>query len=224
MSVSKHMHDQIARVTQQMIELTSVVQSAVAEAVQAVVHRDPQLAQRVIDRDVAIDKAVVDIEEECLKLLALYQPVATDLRYIVAVLKINDDIERVGDLAVNTAERALFLCRMPPIEPPSDLTEMSRRALSMLSGSLEALMHQDAQRARAVRAMDDDVDARNREMHVKMTAAVRRDPEQVEQLLNYLSVSRYLERVADCAANVAEDVIYLVEGEIVRHKPSVSGS
>jgi phosphate transport system protein len=218
------MQNQIARVSQRMVELTGLVQSAVAEAVQAVVQRDAPRAQRVIDGDIAIDKAEVDIEEDCLKLLALYQPVAADLRFIVAVLKINDDIERVGDLAANTAERALFLCEQPPIAPPGDLSEMSGVVLSMLSGSLEALMHQDVQRARLVRVMDDQVDALNREMHVKIRAAVKQHPEQVDQLLSYLSVSRYLERVADCATNVAEDVIYLVEGEIVRHKPPGPGS
>ncbi len=217
--MSKHMQHEIEKLKKRIIDLTGVVQKAVEEAVRSVTDRNCSLAQQIIDRDITVDKTEVDIEEECLKLLALYQPVATDLRFIVAVLKINDDVERVGDLAVNIAQRTLFLCRQPPVETPCDFTEMSRKALNMLGGSLEALMNQDAQRAREVRAMDNEVDALNREMHAKINAAVRKDPDHVEHLMSYLSVSRHLERIADCATNVAEDVIYLVEGEIVRHKP-----
>jgi phosphate transport system protein len=163
----------------------------------------------------------VDLEEDCLKILALYQPVATDLRLIVSVMKINNDIERIGDLAVNIAERTLFLCTEPPIEAPSDLADMRTKALAMLTGSLDSLVRQDTKRAREVRTGDDEVDDLNRQIFREFSAAVRKNPENVECLLSYLSVGRHLERIADYATNIAEDVIYLMEGEIVRHKPTL---
>jgi phosphate transport system protein len=165
--------------------------------------------------------AEVDLEEDCLKILALYQPVATDLRVIVSVMKINNDIERIGDLAVNIAERTLFLCTKGPVEAPSDLAEMRSKALAMLTRSLEALVRMDTKCARDVRTSDDEVDALNRKLFQEFAAAVRRNPDHVECLLSYLLVGRHLERIADYATNIAEDVIYLMEGEIVRHKPTL---
>jgi phosphate transport system protein len=177
----------------------------------------------VVDGDVEIDRAEVNLEEDCLKILALYQPVATDLRLIVSVMKINNDIERIGDLAVNIAERSLFLCTAPPVEAPSDLADMRAKALAMLTGSLDSLVRRDTKRAREVRAGDDEVDELNRQIFREFSAAVRKNPDHVECLLSYLSVGRHLERIADYATNIAEDVIYLMEGEIVRHKPTLPG-
>jgi phosphate transport system protein len=171
----------------------------------------------VVDGDAAVDQTEVDIEEDCLKLLALYQPVAKDLRFIITVLKVNNDLERIGDLAVNIAERALFLCSQPPVQAPFDLAEMRTEALAMLKKSLDALMRQDVALARQVRTSDDKVDDINREIYSKISAAIRANPDHVERLLSHLSVSRHLERIADHATNIAEDVLYLVEGEIVRH-------
>lgn len=217
--MSKHLQNEIERLKTRIIDLTSVVQKAVEDAVQAVSRRDGDLAQKIIDGDIVIDHAEVEIEEDCLKLLALYQPVATDLRFIVAALKINNDIERVGDLAVNIAERALMLCKQPPLDTPFDFSEINKKSLAMLRRSLEALIQRDSRRAREVRALDDEVDALNREMYDKIRAAIRRSPDQVDSLLNCSSISRLLERIADGATNIAEDVIYLVDGEIVRHTP-----
>jgi phosphate transport system protein len=214
-----HLQHEVEKLKKRLIALTAVVEKALEDAVASIANRDCDLAQKVLDGDRAIDETEVDIEEECLKLFALYQPVATDLRFIVAVLKINNDIERVGDMAVNIAERTLFLCKQPPIKAPFAFAEISQKTLAMLNGSLEALMQQDPERARAVRAVDNDVDAINRGMYTKISNAIRENPDDVEQLLCYLSVSRNLERTADCATNIAEDVIYLTEGEIVRHKP-----
>ena len=146
---------------------------------------------------------------------------ATNLRVIVSVMKINNDIERIGDLAVNIAERALFLCSKGPVEAPSDLAEMRAKALAMLTRSLDALVRLDTKCAREVRASDDEVDALNRKLFQEFAAAVRRNPDHVESLLSYLSVGRHLERIADYATNIAEDIIYLMEGEIVRHKPTL---
>lgn len=219
--MSQHLHREIENLKSKIVVLAAMVRRAVQDAVVSVISGDCKSAQAIIDGDQAIDQAEVDIEEDCLKLLALYQPVATDLRFIIAVLKINNDIERVGDLAVNIAERTLFMAAQPPISVSFDYTQIKEKALAMLSGSLESLVHLDAHKAREIPALDNEVDELNREMYAKVGAAVLQHPEHVDYLLNYLSVSRYLERIADYATNVAEDVIYLIEGEIIRHKGKV---
>jgi phosphate transport system protein len=219
--MARHLQQEIEKLKSKLLTLAANAKDAVEKAVKSVDERDAGLAQAVVDGDVAIDRAEVDLEEDCLKILALYQPVATDLRLIVSVMKINNDIERIGDLAVNIAERALFLCTAPPIEAPSDLAEMRTKALAMLIGSLDSLVQQDTKRARAVRTGDDEVDDLNRQVFREFSAAVRKNPDHVEGLLSYLSVGRHLERIADYATNIAEDVIYLMEGEIVRHKPTL---
>jgi phosphate transport system protein len=149
----------------------------------------------------------------------LHQPVAIDLRYIVAVLKINNDLERIGDLAVNIAERTLYLCEKPVSYPLFTLGTMAQETLAMLRESLDALMTLDADRAREVRVSDDKVDEMNRKMFEQVIDSIRRSPERADCLLSCLSASRSLERIADHATNMAEDVLYMIEGEIVRHKP-----
>jgi phosphate transport system protein len=221
--MSRHLQQEIEKLQTKLLELVATAKDAVEKAVKSVDDRDAKLAQAVVDGDVEIDRAEVNLEEDCLKILALYQPVATDLRLIVSVMKINNDIERIGDLAVNIAERSLFLCTAPPVEAPSDLADMRAKALAMLTGSLDSLVRRDTKRAREVRAGDDEVDELNRQIFREFSAAVRKNPDHVECLLSYLSVGRHLERIADYATNIAEDVIYLMEGEIVRHKPTLPG-
>ena len=218
--MTKHLETEIEKLKNKIISLAAVVERSVQKAIESLENRDPALAQEIINADVEIDQTEVDIEEECLKILALHQPVAVDLRFIIAVLKINNDIERVGDLGVNIAERTLFLSSQEPIEIPFDFGDMHRKALAMLQHSLQALMTMDADLARKVRASDDEVDSINREMYLKIGQAVRKNPEHVGRLLSYLSASRHLERIADYATKIAEDVIYLIEGRIVRHKPT----
>ena len=222
--MSRHLLQEIDKLQTTLLALTATAKGAVERAVKSVDDRDAGLAQAVVDGDVELDRAEVELEEDCLKILALYQPVATDLRRIVAVMKINNDIERIGDLAVNIAERALFLCTQPPVEAPPDLAEMRTKALAMLNRSLDALVRLDAKLAHEVRAADDEVDDLNREVFREFCAAVRKNPERVDCLVSHLSVSRHLERIADYATNIAEDVIYLLEGDIVRHQPTLPGS
>ena len=219
--MSRHLQQEIENLKKKLLTIVATAKEAVEKAVKSVDERDAVLAQAVVDGDFDIDRAEVGLEEDCLKILALYQPVATNLRVIVSVMKMNNDIERIGDLAVNIAERALFLCSEAPVEAPSDLADMRSKALAMLTGSLDALVRLDTKCAREVRAADDEVDDINRQLFKEFAAAVRRNPDHVESLLSYLSVGRHLERIADYATNIAEDVIYLMEGEIVRHKPTV---
>ena len=158
------------------------------------------------------------MEEECLKILALHQPVAIDLRFVVAVLKLNSDLERIGDLAVNIAERAQFLSTREPVPVPLDFGGMAQATRNMLRRALDALVNMDIGAAWEVLKSDDVVDEINREMFVQVQDGIRKHPDMLEALIHLLSASRHLERIADLATNIAEDVIYMVDGEIVRHR------
>jgi phosphate transport system protein len=194
-----------------------MVEEALQRAVKAVIDRDAALALSVIEQDLDIDRMEVELEEECLKVLALHQPVAVDLRFIVAILKINNDLERIGDLAANISGRARFLARAEKIEIPYDLRGMFAEVRTMLKNSLDALVNTDPELANGVCIADDKVDEANRKMYQQVMQAIRQNPDQLEAYINLLSVSRYLERIADHATNIAQDVTYLMEGEIVRH-------
>ncbi len=213
-----HLFREIENLKKEILTLGGMAESAVREAVAAIDNRDENAAQSVIDNDTKLDEMEVQIEEDCLKTLALYQPVATDLRFIVAVLKINSDLERVGDLAVNVAERAVFLATQPPLDATFDLPAMGGKAQEMLKKSLDALVRLNAQQAYEVLAADDEVDAMNRRMYHTVQDGIVAHPDQTESLIHMLSASRHIERIADHATNVAEDVIYMIEGVIVRHK------
>ena len=222
--MSTHLRRELDRLKKQMLSLSALVEEDVRNAVLALERRDERLAQKVIDSDLEVDHAEVDLEEECLKILALHQPVAIDLRFIVAALKINNDLERIGDLAVNIAERAQYLATHDRVDWPFDFAGMAERAQTMVKQSLDALVTMDANLARDVCAADDEVDAMNREVYLQVQEAIRRNPEQMAALVHLLSVSRHLERIADHATNIAEDVIYMTRGEIVRHRAEQYGS
>jgi len=216
--MSNVLQKELDRLKKMILALCAVVEENVSRSVRSVETRDPQLAQRIVDSDKEIDATEVDIEEECLKVLALHQPVAGDLRLIVAVLKINSDLERIGDLAVNIAQRGLSLASRERIPVPVDLTVMSEKVQAMLRKSLDALVNLDARLAHEVGAHDDEVDELNRRNFRTIQEEIRKNPGEIEPLIEYLSVSRHLERVADHASNIAEDVIYLIEGTIIRHR------
>jgi phosphate transport system protein len=213
-----HMLRDIENLKREILVLGAMAEQAVREATAAIETRDEDQARRIIANDIKLDDMEVQIEEDCLKTLALYQPVATDLRFIVAVLKINNDLERVGDLAVNVAERAAFLATQPPVDIAFDFQAMARQAQGMLKTSLDALVSLSATQARAVLASDDEIDAMNRQMYLIVQDAIHAHPDQTESLIHMLSACRHLERIADHATNIAEDVIYMIEGAIIRHK------
>lgn len=213
-----HMVREIENLKKKILELGGLVEQNVHLAVQSLETRDSELAQSIINADLSIDDKEVELEEECLKLLALHQPVAIDLRFVVAVLKINNDLERISDLAVNIAERALFLNQHEKINIPFDFFNMVEKTKIMLRKSLDALVNMDPHMAHEVLASDDEVDAINRQMYKQVQDGILQEPSQIERLIHYLSTSRHLERIADHATNIAEDVIYMVDGEIVRHR------
>lgn len=216
--MSIHLRREIDKIKRQLLTLSAVVEESVQKAVKSLSERDERLARRVVERDIDIDDMEVDLEEECLKILALHQPVAIDLRFIIAVLKINNDLERIGDLAVNIAERAIYLSTREPVEIPFDFQRMSEVAQSMLHRSLDALVNMDYPLANQVCAADDEVDELNRVMYGKVKEGIRKRPEQLDSLIHFLAVSRQLERIGDHATNIAQDVMYMIEGQIVRHR------
>ena len=217
--MTTHLQREIDKLKKMILYMGAEVEDTVRKAVDALVTKNSALAEEVIQSDELMDQLEVEIEEDCLKILALHQPVAIDLRYVIAILKINNDLERIGDLGVNIAERASYLATHQPIDLPLDFQGMAELSQLMLKRSLDALVNSDPILARQVRASDDEVDAMNRHMYSLIQEFIRNNPERVEQLLHLLSVSRHLERIADQATNIAEDVIYMVEGEIVRHQP-----
>lgn len=209
---------ELQKLKKRILTLGAMVEEHVRMAIQAVQTRDATLAMKVIDSDSEIDESEVEVEEECLKLLALHQPVAVDLRFLSAVIKINNDLERIGDQAVNIAQRVVTIAKWQPVKVAFDYQLMGEKTEAMLRESLDALVNLDADLAYKVCLKDDEVDDMNRDIYDKVKDAIRSNPERVAYLINLLLVSRHLERIADLATNIAEEVIYMVEGEISRHK------
>lgn len=215
----KILQREIEKLKKMILAVGAAVEESVNKSVVAIHELDERLAQKVVDNDAQIDQMEIDVEEECLKILALHQPVAIDLRFIVAVLKINNDLERIGDLAVNISERAASLARTDRIQYPADILEdMVMKVKVMLKKSLDSLVNLDAALAREVCASDDAVDDLNRKMFQVIGDKITEKPQAASALIQLLTVSRSLERIADHTTNIAQDVIYMLEGEIVRHK------
>lgn len=215
--MSVHLRREIDRLKQSLLLLCRMVEEQVEMAVKALLDRDETLAQRVVERDRDIDLREVEVEEECLRVLALYQPVAIDLRLIVSVLKINSDLERVGDLAVNIAHKALAVVNELSVAVPDVLSDMATKTQSMLHDSIDALVNLDSELAAHVCVRDDEVDQLKRAIRIEVEDRIETNTRHLRPLLRLLAVSRNLERIADCATNISEDVIYMVDGKIIRH-------
>jgi phosphate transport system protein len=214
------MNRELDALKKRLLALSAVVESKFAQAIQALLERDVALARKVAQGDKEVDVLEVALEEECLKVLALHQPVATDLRLIVSILKMNNDLERTGDLAVNIAKRSIDLSGAHENRAPYDLEQMANMVQQMLKMSLDALVERNAQKALDTIKLDDEVDVLHRDNFTRVKEAIRQNPAQIDDLILYLSFSRYLERIADLATNIAEDVVYLISGEIIRHENS----
>ena len=222
--MSRHLQRDLDQIKKNLLQLGSLVETAIKNALIAFNECRPELAQNVIAEEKQIDEREVLIEEACLKTLALHQPMAMDLRFMVVVLKVNNDLERMGDIAVSIAERSLYLSSQDPLPSLLNLlSDMPDRIQEMVKKSLNALVSLDVELARKIIAMDDEVDSINRQMYEAFHAQVQQDPGISKTALGILSISRYLERIADLATNIAEDVIFMEEGEVVRHQNSKSG-
>ena len=215
--MSFQLRKEIDTVKKKILTVSATVETSVNDAIRALEKKDIQLAQKVIDADSQIDALEVDLEEECLKILALHQPVAIDLRFLVAILKINNDLERIGDLAVNIAQAADFLSRQSDIRLPEHLSTMADRTIQMLHQALDALLNLDPDAAQQVMKSDDEIDALHRKTFDLVEKVVPEQPAATPQYLRLIAVSRSLERIADHTTNIAEDVIYMISGGIVRH-------
>jgi phosphate transport system protein len=217
--MSKHLQRDLDNLQRNLIALASLVESSIHKAIRALQTRDPRLAREVIGGDSQIDQEENHIDEDALKILALHQPVAGDLRRITAAMMINTDLERMGDLAEEIAERAIHLSNPPHLPIPSKLQEMTDLTTAMVRQSLDSFVNLDTREAQRVMRMDDLVDRLNSEIIQEVIERMKSAPELIEPGLSMFSAVRHLERIADHATNIAEDVIYLVEGEIIRHRP-----
>ena len=214
----RHLQREIDHLKRKILALGALVEDNLRLAFQAIEARDANKGHSVMVTDVLIDDQEIEVEEECLKILALYQPVASDLRFLVAVIKINSELERIGDLASNIGERAISLTGEHPVPVPGGFAVMAERTGTILEKALDALVRQDAATARLVLAADDEIDALYRDLIEELKEIIRTDSEHLDAIVLLFSVARYLERLADHATNIAEDVLYMVEGEIHRHE------
>ena len=217
--IRKQFTKELENIKKRILALGAMVEERVQIALKAIDTNDADLAQEIIKKDYEIDETEVEIEEECLKVLALHQPMAIDLRFIVAVIKINAELERIGDQAVNIAERVDVTAKREQLDFYFDYSSMGEKAQAMLKMSLDALIQLDYDLAFKVVIMDDEVDKIKLEAYDKIKKAMGENPDKIGYLINLLLISRHLERLADHATNIAEEVVYLVEGEIIRHAP-----
>ncbi|MEM1181427.1 MAG: phosphate signaling complex protein PhoU [Acidobacteriota bacterium] len=213
-----HMLRDLEKLKKEILLVGSMVEEATEKSVLALRDRRADLAEEVKKGDKQIDDQEIKVEEECLKILALHQPVANDLRFVVAALKVNNDLERVGDLAGNLADRVLFLADRDPVPVPDKILTMADRVPSMLRRSLDAFVKLDTHIARSVLHEDEEVDATHAEIFGVIEKCIKEDVGKLAEWMQLLSVSRYLERIADLATNIAEDVLFMVDGEVVRHR------
>jgi phosphate transport system protein len=218
--MAKHLQRDLDNLQRNLLALAASVEEAIHKAIHALQQRDAGPAQQVIAGDAQIDAEENHVEEECLKILALHQPVAVDLRRTAAALKINTDLERMADLAEDISERALHLAQLQAIPIPRKLQQMTDLTTTMVRESLDAFVNLDSRQARRVCRLDDEVDRYNEEIIAELIRMMKGSPEMVEPGLSLFSATRHLERIADHATNIAEDVVYLVEGEIIRHRPA----
>lgn len=219
--MSKLLDRELENLRGQLVSQFTVVEQMIQMAIRALIERRTDFADRVVESDEAVDATDVKIEEECLKLLALHQPVAEDMRWLITVVKVNNELERMADTACNIAERAKALSGFPLFQVPHELSEMVDTTVRMVRRALDAFVTSDSKMAADVIEMDDIVDSLNRKIIHELQERMKESKEMIEPAVHCFSASRHLEKIADLAENLAEEVIYLVEGEIVRHQHGV---
>ena len=217
--MTRHIERQIDGLKERILKVGTLVEEAISKAITALINRDVPLAQRVMANDEEIDRMEVEVEEECLKMLALYQPVAADLRFVVAVLKINNDLERIADQAVNIGARIHFLYDRPRIPVDLQFEWMGPSSLGMVAKALDALLTKDTLAARAVLEMDSEIDDFHALTYRDLIKAMTENPSITTEAVSYLTISSNVERIADLATNIAEEIIFMNDGEILRHVP-----
>ena len=222
--IDRHYEEELRELRHRILEMGGVVEKQIADAIQTLVNRDPIEAQQVIDRDKDVNRMDVEIDELCLRLLALHQPAGKDLRLITMGLKITTDLERAGDMAENICERAIELSREPQLKPLIDLPRMAIIAQTMLRGSLDAFVREDVDLALQVCRDDDQVDGLTDQLFRELISFMIEDPRITTRALRLMFISKYLERVADHATNIAEMVVFMVKGTSIRHQDQLPGA
>lgn len=215
--MERHFERAIQNLKSDIIRMSSLAEHAIAGAIRALLDRNADLARLVIENDDEINLMEVDIDNAVVDLVALQQPVASDLRFILAAIKINNDMERIGDHAVNIAESALKYSDGEPLNPFVDIPEMARVTKGMLRDSIDAFIHSDPEKGRTVLEHDDIIDDLNKKICSELSARMRKDPDTIDQALDLIRVSKNLERVADLATNIAEEVIFITQAQVVKH-------
>ena len=218
MMMERHFDEELKRLKERLFTMAGLAEQAVGKSVKALVDRDPKLASAVIEEDAFINRLEVEIEDTCLNLLARYQPEAKDLRTIAMIFKIVNDLERVGDQGVNISERTLDLLKEPLLKPLIDIPKMAVLAQQMLKDSLDAFVNHNADLARAVCRRDDEVDHLNDQVYHELLVFMTQDPKTITRAIDLILIGRHLERVADHATNIAEDVYYLVKATTIKHR------
>ena len=219
----RHFHEELEQVKEKTLKLGSLVEAMVENAVSSLVDRDSRLAEETIASDRKVDTLEVEINEDCIRLLALQQPAAKDLRFITTAMKITTDLERMADQAVNICQRAIELNEEPQLKPYIDIPIMSQLSQKMMREALDAFVRRDAEMARQVIPEDNKVDALKNQIFRELLTFMMEDPRTIPRAIRLILVSRHLERIADHATNVAEMVVFLVEGKNIRHAPFPEG-
>jgi len=215
--MTRHFHEELEALKQTLLAMGGLVEDQIRRVMRALLERDDELAREVIDRDRQVNAYDVEVDEQCVQLLALNQPAASDLRFITTAMKIVTDLERIGDQAVNIAQRALELHQEPQLKPYVDLPRMAEMAQRMVKESLDAFVTRDTELARRVCGEDAAVDALKEQIFRELLTFMMGDPRTIPRALRLILISRFMERVADHATNIAEMVVYMVEGKMVRH-------
>ena len=215
--MQRHFHEELEALKQTLLAMGGLVEDQIRRVMKALLERDDVMAQEVVERDRQVNTYDVEVDEQCVSLLALYQPAAGDLRFITTAMKIVTDLERIGDQAVNIAQRVLELNREPQLKPYIDLPRMAEQAQRMVKESLDAFVGRDTALARQVCGEDSEVDLLKEQIFRELLTFMMEDPRTIPRAIRLILISRFMERVADHATNIAEMVVYLVEGKMVRH-------
>ncbi len=209
--------EELSELNKKILEMASNVEDAIAKSIKALKERNMILAQEVVNSDEDINNMEIEIDNLCIKILALYQPGAQDMRTVTMIMKINNDLERIGDHAVSISRKAIYLSEVPPIKPLIDIPKMADKAIEMLSNSLDAFINKNAELAVQVCKMDDEVDSIEPQVVRELITYIMADPTLIDRALRLVYVTRHLERVADLATNIAEYAYYIATGEVLKH-------
>lgn len=215
--MERHFEEELKQLKKKLLKMSDLVEEALSASMKALINRDEKAARRIITDDNEINMLEIAIDDLCLRFLALHQPQAGDLRFIAAGMRINNELERMGDLTVNIAQRTLDLLRGPSIEPPADIAKMATAAQGMLKDSIGAFVNNDSRLAQDVCERDDEVDELNRKIFCESMKSMCHDQDAIERLMEMVLVAKNLERIADLATNICEDVIYMVDGKVIKH-------